>query len=132
MKDRLNIQEVLKEHKTWLETGGKEGSRANLARANLDGASLDGANLYRANLDGANLYGASLDFSAWPLHCGSFGALADDRLVAQLLAHVVRLDISKCSGGVQEAVEHIRGMAISDLFCEYRFDVRRIRDREED
>ena len=106
---------------------------ANLRGANLRGADLYGADLYGADLRGANLYGADLrgadlDFSCWPLWCGSKNVKADDRLVAQLIFHVTRLDISCCSGGVREAVEHIRAMAVSDLFCEYRSDVSKIEE----
>lgn len=54
-KDQLN--EILKKHKAWVESGGKEGERANFSRANLNRA-----NLRKADLRGANLYGA--DFSS--------------------------------------------------------------------
>ena len=99
---------------------------ADLCGANLCSANLCGADLRSANLCGANLCGANLDFSCWPLWCGSKNVKADDRLIAQLIFHVTRLDISCCSGGVREAVEHIRAMAVSDLFCEYRSDVSKI------
>ena len=79
----MNIKHIIEQHALWLETGGKEGSRANLThanlacenltRVNLTRANLYGANLTRANLthakldfsnlDSANLYGAKLDFS---------------------------------------------------------------------
>ena len=93
---------------------------ANLQRANLQRANLQDANLQWANLQWANLQNANLDFSCWPLHCGSFNAKADDRLVAQLINHVAKLDVIQCSGGVKEAIEYIRKMAIADLFSEYR------------
>lgn len=35
--------------------------------------------------------GADLDFSCWPLWCGSLRAKADDRLVIQLLYHTLSL-----------------------------------------
>ena len=97
---------------------------ANLVHANLRGANLTGANLRGADLTGADLVDANLDFAAWPLHCGSCGVKAGDRLVAQLAFHLARLDASECSGGVREAIQHIRGMALSDLFCEYRNGVK--------
>ena len=66
----MDINQIIEQHALWLDTGGKEGSRANLAcanltranltRANLNGVNLDGANLTRANLDGANLTHANL------------------------------------------------------------------------
>ena len=55
-------------------------------------ANLTGANLTRANLYGANLTDANIDFSVWPLWCGSFNAKADHRIAAQLAYHFCRLD----------------------------------------
>ena len=101
---------------------------ADLRDADLCNADLCNADLRNANLCGANLCNANLDFSCWPLWCGSKNVKADDRLVVQLIFHVTRLDISCCSGGVREAVEHIRAMAVSDLFCEYRSDVSKIEE----
>jgi len=65
---------------------------ANLESANLSDANLERANLSGANLFGANLFGANLDFSAFPLWCGSKGIITDTKLVYQLLAHVHALD----------------------------------------
>jgi len=82
-------------------------SRADLSGANLRGAylrgaylreaNLRGANLGRANLSGANLRdaylsGANLDFSSWPLWCGSRNVKADRRICSQLAAHFCALD----------------------------------------
>ena len=53
------LNNILKEHKKWLETG--EGSKANLQYANLQGANLRWANLQGANLQGANLTDTCLD-----------------------------------------------------------------------
>ena len=69
---------------------------ANLRHANLQGADLWGADLREADLHGADLRGAvlrgaDLDFSAWPFWCGTVGAITDDRLKIQLLAHVAVL-----------------------------------------
>jgi uncharacterized protein YjbI with pentapeptide repeats len=104
--------------------------RADLQEANLKGANLQGANLQGANLQGANLQGANFDFSSWNLSCTSFHAKADDRLVSQLICHVTRLNTSNCSGGVKEAVDFIKKMAISDMFCEYRDDVDPLKEIE--
>ncbi|EGW49608.1 hypothetical protein HMPREF1022_00121 [Desulfovibrio sp. 6_1_46AFAA] len=101
---------------------------ANLCDANLCDANLCRADLCRADLRGADLCRADLDFSCWPLWCGSKDVKADDRLVAQLFFHVTRLDVSQCSGGVKEAMEHVREMAISNLFCEYRNDILKIEE----
>jgi hypothetical protein len=96
---------------------------ANLHNANLQGADLQVANLMYANLQGADLRGANLDFSCWPLHCGSTKVIADDRLVAQMILHLTRLDTSQCSVEVRGAMDHIRKMSITNLFCKYRGDV---------
>lgn len=46
---------------------------------------------HRANLQDANLQGANLDFSCWPLWCGSRNVRVDMLVVYQLLAHVATL-----------------------------------------
>ncbi len=65
---------------------------ANLQEANLQGADLREADLQGANLWGANLRHADLDFSAWPLWCGSKGVRVDRRIAAQLAAHFCVLE----------------------------------------
>jgi len=89
-------------------------------------ANLCGADLREADLRGANLCGANLDFSCWGLSCKSTNAKVGDRIFGQLFFHLTRIDVSLCSGGVQEAMEHLKSMAASDLFCEYRDDVRKL------
>ena len=74
---------------------------ANLRGANLRGADLGEANLWEANLwradlgeanlKGANLKGANLDYSCWPLWCGSLGVRVCKRIAAQLAYHFCRL-----------------------------------------
>ena len=66
--------------------------RANLERANLEGANLEGANLRGANLRCADLEGANLDYSCWPLWCGSNKVKVDAKIAAQLAAHFCALD----------------------------------------
>lgn len=66
--DELN--EILANHKLWIDSNSKYGNHANLRGANLNGANLRdanlrdaillGANLHSANLRGANLRGANL------------------------------------------------------------------------
>ena len=62
------------------------------AGADLSDADLSRANLSRANLSRANLSDADLDFSCFPLWCGSFGIKADGRLLYQLCYHICKLD----------------------------------------
>ena len=112
------ISEIVREHALWL-MDDSDGERANLRNADLhdanlqlanlrnadlQGANLHGANLRNAdlrnadlqgaNLQGANLQGANLDYSCFPLWCGGTKFKADDRLVAQVLAHLCSLDVS--------------------------------------
>jgi len=70
---------------------------ANLHGANLHDAHLTGADLRRANLRGANLryanlYDANIDFSCWPLCCGSLGVRVDKKIAVQLMYHACALD----------------------------------------
>jgi len=77
---------------------GADLSYSNLSYSNLRGADLSHSNLSGANLSGANLRGADLDFSTFPLWCGSFDIKADMRLAAQLLYHFCRIDFGEGQG----------------------------------
>ena len=71
-------------------------TRADLRGANLTGAILRGANLTGAILRGADLRDADLtdailDFSCWPLWCGSLGVKVDKRIACQLAYHLCAL-----------------------------------------
>ena len=61
---------------------------ADLRRADLRGADLSDANLRGADLRGADLRGANLDYSCYPLWCGSLHLKADKRLACQLAYHL--------------------------------------------
>ena len=76
------LKDILEKHKIWLR-GGEGGCRANLS--------------------GADLSGANLDYSAWPIWCGSLTAEVDDRLVAQLLYHI--LSVVKYSENVSKGLK---------------------------
>lgn len=69
---------------------GADLSWANLSRADLSGADLIGVDLRRADLREADLRGADLDFSSWPLWCGSLNVKIDKRIFCQLLYHTLR------------------------------------------
>ena len=60
--------------------------------ADLQGANLMGADLQGADLRGADLRGADLDFSAWPLWCGSKHVKVDIKLIRQLIGHICVMD----------------------------------------
>lgn len=95
------LREVLEKHRMWVE-GKDEGEIADLREADLRGADLEGANLRGANLwradlreadlREADLREADLDYSCWPLWCGSLDVKADRRIAAQLCYHFCRLD----------------------------------------
>jgi uncharacterized protein YjbI with pentapeptide repeats len=57
---RVVLKEVLAAHRTWLETAGKQGNKADLRRALLQEADLHEANLQEADLEGAFLSVADL------------------------------------------------------------------------
>ena len=78
---------------------------ADLRDANLNCANLRGADLRGANLRGANLRGADLDFSCWPLWCGSLHVKIDDRIAHQLIYHVCSAIIS--SPEVSDSIKNI-------------------------
>ena len=65
--------------------------RADLRGADLRIADLRGADLEGADLEGADLKGANLDYSCWPLWCGSLGVRVCKRIAAQLAYHFCRL-----------------------------------------
>ena len=90
------LKTILEKHQKWLN-GEPDGKRANLEYADLKYANLEYANLERANLEGAilkgaDLRGANLDFSCWPLWCGSLDVKVDARIAAQLAYHFCRLE----------------------------------------
>ena len=86
--DELN--EILANHKLWIDSNSKYGNHANLSDANLSDANLHYANLRGADLRGADLRGANLDYSCLPLWCGSLSANFDDRLIIQFVYHIVK------------------------------------------
>jgi len=103
--EKKEIELILKNHNLWLV--GNCGERANLRGANLrganlreadlsgadlSGANLSGADLSMADLRGADLRGANIDYSCWPLWCGSRNAKVDRRMAAQIAAHFCVLD----------------------------------------
>src|SRR5271166_3690803 len=59
-RSRADLDEILKQHRLWVESEGKSGTRADLSGANLSGALLSGANLSDAYLPRADLSGAYL------------------------------------------------------------------------
>jgi len=97
---------------------------ADLQDANLQDANLRGADLQDANLQEANLQGANLDFACWPLHCGSFNlGKTDDRLVSQLLQHLLHAAIADKSEYGQKVVTALKPL---QKFHEFRSDIEKV------
>lgn len=85
---QCDLNTIIQLHEKWLrrEPGGK---KANLSSADLRGADLSGADLSHADLRYADLRGANVDFSSWPLWCGSLkGVKVDARIARQLAYHL--------------------------------------------
>jgi len=99
--------------------------RTNLREANLRGTNLRGADLRGTNLRGADLRGADLDFSCWPLWCGSFDTVVNDRIVSQLLYHIKMLNTKKCSTEVHKQLQSIikNNSNLFNKFKQYRSDI---------
>lgn len=89
-------------------------THADLTRADLTGAKLTGAKLTRVILTHADLTGADLDFSSWPLWCGSLKiGKTSDKLVCQLLYHALRAAIAS-DGKLSKkllGIKSVRGIA---------------------
>lgn len=72
---------------------------ANMQEANMRGADMREANMREANMQEADMReaniretdmrGVNIDYASWPLWCGSLKAYIDDRIVIQLLYHVL-------------------------------------------
>ena len=109
--EKTELTANLESHKKWLngEEGGERADlrsadlrgadlrsadlrSADLRSANLRSANLRGADLRGADLRSANLRSANIDYSAWPLWCGSKNVKVDKRIAAQLAAHFCVLD----------------------------------------
>jgi uncharacterized protein YjbI with pentapeptide repeats len=61
--DLLEVAEALDQHRLWAESGGTEGTRADLSGASLVETDLTGANLQGAQLQKAKLRGADLSMA---------------------------------------------------------------------
>ena len=57
----VDVRAALDRHRAWVESGGREGARANLSELDLSGMDLSGAMLASARLNGTNLNGAKLN-----------------------------------------------------------------------
>ena len=74
--EQKQLKKILELHQKWInkEPGGKI------------------ANLWESDLREADLREADLDYSCWPLWCGSLDVRVCKRIAAQLAYHFCRLD----------------------------------------
>ena len=101
--DENRLNEILDKHKKWLN-GEESGERADLHDSILSSSDLRGSDMRSSILSssdmrgsdmrgsilsGSDLRGSDLDYSVWPLWCGSLKAHVDDRIAIQLLYHTL-------------------------------------------
>ena len=65
-------------------------SHSNLLDSNLRHSDLSHSNLLGSNLRHSDLSHSDIDYSCWPLWCGSLDVHIDDRIARQLLYHLMR------------------------------------------
>ena len=95
---------------------GTEKEFAYLYYANLRYADLRYADLRSANLDDADLRGADIDFSCWPLWCGSLCPTIDKRIACQLLYHTMMAMQGCDDSEVKEFLGNNQAIALANQF----------------
>jgi len=92
-----DLARILKNHKQWLRSDGKEGTRADLIKTDLSGTDLSEANLMLAELSGSQLSGSNLllvDLSQANLSDADLSG-ADLSGADLLLTNFARADLSR-------------------------------------
>ena len=89
------LDKILENHKKWLN-GEDGGIRAYLWNTDFRGAHFRDAYLRHADFLGADFRdadfrGANIDYSCWPLWCGSLDVKVDRRIFCQLAYHLCRV-----------------------------------------
>ena len=115
-KERL--QEILESHKKWLR--GKDGKKADLRCADLRWADLKGVDLRCVDLRGTDL-----DYSSFPLWCGSFDIIVDERLIRQLCYHIAKLKYAGNDSDIKTLLESDVFKSVANKFhrveeCEWK------------
>lgn len=75
----------------------------NIQCAKMQHADMRHADMRSAEMQRTDMRGANIDYSAWPLCCGSLKAYVDDRIAIQLLYHT--LSVVQYSPYVSEDVK---------------------------
>lgn len=104
-------------------------THTNLCHANFEDASIASTGFrccdtVGISLDGTELVeGTALDFSSFPLWCGSLHAKPDDRLVSQLLFHITSFNRRNMSNDMKNLLKQLDEMGVHLLFQQYRDDL---------
>jgi hypothetical protein len=103
---------------------------ADLRGADLSRVDLRGAYLRGADLRGADLGLANIDYSSWPLWCGSVGVKIDDRIAKQLIFHAMcNLDKNQLSEFLADPIAYANGFhrvgEVKKLFIERRITMQK-------
>ena len=86
------LTRILINHKNWIDNGFEENLEKSAKQANLRDADLSHVDLSHTDLRNANVSNTNIDFSTFPLWCGTFDIQSDDlKLVYQLLYHICRI-----------------------------------------
>ena len=99
-------------------------NEAYLSGAYLDDCVIFNTTFHYAKMKHMSLIGSNIDHSSIMLNCHIESIKASDRLVAQLIYHVTRLDFSECSDIVQSELVDILEGPLGDMFLNYRTDLR--------
>lgn len=95
---------------------GADLREVDLQCADLREAYLSWADLRGADLRGADLRQADLDYSCWPLWCGSLDVQIDKRIACQLLYHVLNAMASVDDPEVRAVYNDPRNLALANQF----------------
>ncbi len=98
--DTLTIKELVVKNKHRLQNAnmqhaymwGADMQNANMRGADMQNADMRGADMQNANMQHADMRGANIDYSAWPLWCGTYNVKVDKAIAAQLAMHFCWLD----------------------------------------
>ena len=89
--NQAELNEILEQHKLWIDTDGKEGKRALMDYEDMINAVVMNVDMKRVDMRHADMSDVDMDYSCWPLWCGSLDVKVDARIARQLAYHFCRL-----------------------------------------
>ena len=94
----------------WANLRNADLQNADLRDTDLRDTNLRWANLRNADLRNADMRDANLDYSAWPLWCGTKDVKVDRKIYLQLLAHLCAVDVDddECKAHQQASLKLAR------------------------